>query len=318
MKKSILALAATLALSSSALAGTIYPYTYQNCEDSVTINAAPKRAVVNDINHIDMAIALGIQGQMAGISGVDNKATKAMLDAIPGIPEVAIKYPNLENILGVNADFYVSGWNYGMKVGGAVTPKTLKEHGVNTFVLKESCIHVMKMPKQASIELLYDDILRLGAIFDKNERAQELVEGWKKELRETLAKIKNPQKIKVALYDSGTEKAFTAGKYAMPTALIEAVGAVNVMDDWEKNWGTVPFEQLASKQPEFLILVDYIDSQNAENSRKFLEQHPLMKETPAVKNKRYLVLDYTEITPSPANIPAIIKLAKALYPGDFE
>ncbi len=39
-----------------------------------------------------------------------------------------------------------------------------------------------------------------------------------------------------------------------------------------------------------------------------------MKLTPAVKNQRYLKLQYAELTPGPANIKAVEKLSSALYP----
>jgi iron complex transport system substrate-binding protein len=37
-----------------------------------------------------------------------------------------------------------------------------------------------------------------------------------------------------------------------------------------------------------------------------------MKETDAVKNERYVALRYAELTPGPANIDAIEKIAKAM------
>jgi len=53
----------------------------------------------------------------------------------------------------------------------------------------------------------------------------------------------------------------------------------------------------------------------ADSLRRFLENHPLMKQTPAVKQQRYLKLQYAELTPGPANINAAEKLAHALYPA---
>ena len=66
-------------------------------------------------------------------------------------------------------------------------------------------------------------------------------------------------------------------------------------------------------EPEFIILLDYQAGAGADNLRRFLESHPLMKLTPAVKQSRYLKLQYAELTPGPANIKAIEKLANALY-----
>ncbi|OOL11373.1 hypothetical protein BXQ27_33330, partial [Klebsiella aerogenes] len=51
----------------------------------------------------------------------------------------APKYPTLETLLAAEPDFFFAGWNYGMKVGGEVTPDTLSKYGIKTFVLSESC-----------------------------------------------------------------------------------------------------------------------------------------------------------------------------------
>lgn len=40
------------------------------------------------------------------------------------------------------------------------------------------------------------------------------------------------------VYDSGEDKPFTSGKYAMPTAIIEAAGGKNVMEAVDTSWGT--------------------------------------------------------------------------------
>ncbi len=42
-----------------------------------------------------------------------------------------------------------------------------------------------------------------------------------------------------------------------------------------------------------------------------------MKETDAVKNKRFVALRYEELTPGPDNVKAIDKIARALHPEAF-
>lgn len=43
-----------------------------------------------------------------------------------------------------------------------------------------------------------------------------------------------------------------------------------------------------------------------------------MKKTPAVRQHRYLKLQYAELTPGPANINAVEKLARAMYGAEGE
>lgn len=79
--------------------------------------------------------------------------------------------------------------------------------------------------------------------------------------------------------------------------------------------GTTSWESVATAEPDFIILLDYQTGSGADSLRRFLENHPLMKQTPAVKRQRYLKLQYAELTPGPANINAAEKLAHAMYPA---
>ncbi|TJW44492.1 MAG: ABC transporter substrate-binding protein, partial [Mesorhizobium sp.] len=50
---------------------------------------------------------------------------------------------------------------------------------------------------------------------------------------------------------------------------------------------------------------------------EFLKVHPAMKETDAVRNERFIALRYAELTPGPANIEGIGKIARAMHPEAF-
>lgn len=103
----------------------------------------------------------------------------------------------------------------------------------------------------------------------------------------------------------------------MPSALIREAGGVNIMDDMETSWGTTSWETVAARNPQFLVLLDYQDDAGYQKLLNFLKSHPAMKETDAVKNERFVALRYAEITPGPANIEAIGKIARAMHPEAF-
>ena len=69
---------------------------------------------------------------------------------------------------------------------------------------------------------------------------------------------------------------------------------------------------MAARNPQFLVLLDYQDGNGVTKLLQFLKAHPAMKETDAVKNERYVALRYAGLTPGPANIEAIEKMAKAM------
>ena len=59
-----------------------------------------------------------------------------------------------------------------MKPGGDVTPDTLAPFGIKTMVLTESCIHLNKDRPEASMDLLFDDVVRLGTVMDVKDKAE--------------------------------------------------------------------------------------------------------------------------------------------------
>ncbi|MBD5770847.1 ABC transporter substrate-binding protein [Marinomonas colpomeniae] len=289
-----------------------YPVQIQSCDRTVIFNQAPKAAIPNDSNLTEMMLALRLQDHMVGFTGVSGWKT---LDAelrkdIGELPELSPKYPTKEVLLGANADFYFAGWNYGMRVGGGVTPDTLAPLGIKVYELTESCIHIMDKPK-VSMNDMYNDLLNLGRIFNVEERANNLVNDYKRELdafQENLAPLAQP--VSVFVYDSGEEQPFTAGRHAMPTALIEAAGGKNIVDDVRKSWIQIGWESVIDRAPEVILIVNYGEV-TAQQKIDFLRNNTAFSDIPAVKNNRFVVLEYVEATPGPRNIEAIKRLAKA-------
>lgn len=318
--KPMIYLAAGIATAITATsAAADYPITVDSCGKQLTFNAAPDRAVVHDLNMTEMFFALGLQEHMVGVTGITGwyKTDDTFKAQLGDIPELAPKYPTIENLVSVSPDLFFAGWYYGMKPGGEVTPDTLAPFDVNTLVLTESCIHLDKEVPAASMDLLFGDMLKLGQIFDKTAEAEALVADWQADLVKISDTVGGTPPTRIFLYDSGEEQPFTAGRYAIPTAMMAAAGGQNVLDDWETSWGRTSWETVAARNPEFLILLDYQDDAGYQKLLDFLKSHPAMSQTDAVKNERFLPLRYAELTPGPANIEAIRKLATAMHGVQF-
>ncbi|WGV18063.1 ABC transporter substrate-binding protein [Fuscovulum ytuae] len=290
-----------------------YPVTVQSCSRSVTFDAAPARAISNDSNLTEMMLVLGLRDRMVGYTGISGWKTldEEMREGVAELPELSAKYPTKEVLAGAEADFFFAGWNYGMKVGGEVTPETVEPLGIKVYELTESCIHIGPKAK-SSMEDMYVDILNLGRIFGVEAKAEELVAGWKARLADLTAGVDRSAPLRVFVYDSGEEAPFTAGAYAMPTALIEAAGGRNILDDLEKSWAEVGWEAVVERNPEMIVIVNYGDV-TAEQKIAFMKGNPAFASIDAVKNDRFVVLDYVEATPGPRNIKAVEKLIAGFW-----
>ncbi|MGH1417047.1 MAG: ABC transporter substrate-binding protein [Pelagimonas sp.] len=308
MKHSALTLGLLFA-SGAAFAET----TVNSCNREVTFDTPPKAAISNDVNLTEMMLVLGLADKMVGYTGISGWKTldEEMRDGVEALPELSAKYPTKEVLIGADADFFFAGWNYGMKVGGEVTPETLAPFDIKVYELTESCIHIGAKPK-VSMDDMYNDILNLGRIFDIEAKAQELVDGYKTELADFSATLQTGDPLRVFVYDSGEDTPFTAGRYAMPTALIEAAGGQNILDDFEKSWATVTWEEVVERNPEVVVIVNY-GNVTAEEKRAFMMGNPAFADMDAVKNDRFVVLEYVEATPGPRNIKAVQKLATGFW-----
>ena len=316
MKYFLSVLAVVFIATNAAISASI---TVNNCGQELRFDTPPKRMVVHDINISEMAFALGLQDRIVGLTGISGwyKVTSEFEKKRGDIPELAPKYPTLENLVAAEPDLFLAGWYYGMKPGGDVTPETLSPYGIKTLILTESCIHLDKSRLAASLDLLYNDILRLGTIFGKEAHANLLIDDWRAKIANIQQRISDRKTKRVFLYDSGEDKPFTAGKYAMPTAMIAAAGGVNVTADMEISWGPTSWESVAVANPEFFIFLDYQNGRGAGELLEFLKAHPVMKDTDGIRNGRFVALRYEELTPGPANIAAIDKIARAMYPDAF-
>ncbi|QMV63384.1 ABC transporter substrate-binding protein [Pseudomonas berkeleyensis] len=311
----------TLVLSSLLLASPASPAwaaTVTSCDRQVTIEQPPQRAVSHDVNMTAMLLALGLRERMAGYTGISGWKTldpdmRAQLD---GLPELAARYPSLENLLDAGTDFVFAGWNYGMRIGGEITPASLARFDIPVYELSESCAHVMP-GRVASLDDVYNDLRNLGRIFAVVDRAEALVQGMQVRVAAVQARLGvQPTRPRVFVYDSGEDVPFSAGRLGMPQPLIEAAGGRNVMDSVAANWMKVGWESVVEEDPELILIVDY-GERTAAQKRDFLLQHPALQGVTAIREQRFVVLSYLAVTPSLDNAAAIETLAAALHPEVF-
>ena len=310
--RSLLSLALLLGTAQAFAEATHYPLKIQSCNREVTFNQAPEHAVSHDINMTQMMLALGLKSRMVGYSGVTGwkSVTPQMAQLLDGLPELASKYPSVETLLNANVDFFFAGWDYGMRVGGDLTPQTLQPLGINVLELTESCAFVMKRPA-ATLDDTYNDLRNLGKIFDVQERANALITRMQAQVAD-IQKNLPAEKPRVFLYDSGEDRAMTSGRLGMPQALIEAAGGRNILDDVDASWTRINWETVVERNPQVIVIVDYSEI-SAAQKQQFLLDNPALQAVDAIKHQRFIVIPYVQATPGIDNVLAVQTLAKGFH-----
>ncbi|WP_420233867.1 ABC transporter substrate-binding protein [Pseudomonas sp. ABY48] len=310
--RSLLLLPLLLSSAHAVAEATHYPLTIQSCNRQVVFNEAPRHAVSHDINMTQMMLALGLKPRMVGYSGISGwkSVTPEMARILDGLPELAAKYPSVETLLNANVDFFFAGWDYGMRVGGDLTPQTLQPLGINVYELTESCAFVMKRPA-ASLEDTYNDLRNLGKIFDVQDRANALIATMQAQVAD-VRKHLPAQQPRVFLYDSGEDRAMTSGRLGMPQALIDAAGGRNILDDVETSWTRVNWENVVERNPQVIVIVDYGEV-SAEQKQQFLLNNPALQSVEAIQQRRFIVIPYVQATPGIDNVLAVQTLARGFH-----
>ncbi|MHC8322584.1 ABC transporter substrate-binding protein [Pseudomonas sp. GB2N2] len=310
--RSLMCVAVLLGSAQAQAEATRYPLTIQSCNREVTFAQAPKHAVSHDINMTQMMLALGLKPSMAGYSGVSGwkSVTPDMQTILNGLPELAEKYPSVETLLNANVDFFFAGWDYGMRVGGDLTPQTLQPLGINVYELTESCAFVMQRPA-ATLEDTYNDLRNLGKIFDVQDRANRLIANLQAQVAEVRKNLP-ADKPRIFLYDSGEDRAMTSGRLGMPQALIDAAGGRNILDDVDASWTRVNWENVVERNPQVIVIVDYGEVTAAQKVQ-FLLDNKALQSVDAIKNQRFIVIPYVQATPGIDNVRAVETLAKGFH-----
>ena len=310
--RSCLSLVMLLGSVQALAEATRYPLTIKSCNREVTFKQAPKHALSHDINMTQMMLALGLKPRMAGYSGISGwkAVTPEMQGILEGLPELAAKYPSVETLLNANVDFFFAGWDYGMRIGGDLTPQTLQPLGINVYELSESCAFVMKRPP-ASLEDTYNDLRNLGRIFDVQDRANALIADMQAQVA-NIRKDLPAEKPRVFLYDSGEDRAMTSGSLGMPQALIDAAGGRNVLEDVDASWTRVNWETVVERNPQVIVIVDYSEV-TADQKIQFLLSNKALQSVDAIRHQRFIVIPYVQATPGIDNVLAVATLAKGFH-----
>jgi iron complex transport system substrate-binding protein len=298
-----------------------YPVTVDSCGRQVTFESPPKSALAFETNEIEIMLALGLENEMVGywISGVPvGQEYQEKIQNIPRMSNITWPPPAMELILSYNPDFVFGAWDYNFGEETGVTPEKLEQVGVKSYELAESCINV-GVPPTTTLESTYQDIMNIGTIFGKKDRAQALVNEMQANIEnvtQTIGQATTP--LRGLYYGGGAEAAFTAGKYAMASKMMSAVGASNILSDVEDDWiPAAGWETIIERDPEF-IMIDDTPWESAQHRIDTLKSLPQLANITAIREERFIVFPWTYILPGMEMDEGITMLAKNLYPDRFK
>nr|WP_120491383.1 ABC transporter substrate-binding protein [Corynebacterium lactis] len=302
--------------------------TLTNCGEEVTYPATAKKMVINDGNIISLALAAGAADQISAVSSVNRDLpilSSAYGDAINQKTQISKEYPNLEEVLAAEPDVFIAGWGYGFGEDKGLTPDALKEHGIGSYILTESCRQAdnegaaqngngdpgHKRGVVDPWEAIRIDLRNIAKLTGNEGTADKVVADIDARLEKLQAAPQAGKKPVGFVFDSAGDAPFTSGAFGAPQGILDKAGAVNGTESIKDTWTTTTWENIAQMQPDFITLVEY-PGQSFEEKIKALRTNPATKDLPAVKENRFINLPYAMWTESPLNVDAAEHVRKGL------
>ena len=277
----------------------------QTGKGSYVYTEPPSRAITLNQHVTDVMLALELQDHMVGTAYIDDEILPQYQEAYRSVPVLAEEYPSREVILAQDPDFIYGGFRSAFGDDAAGSQEELNKLGIGTFLTSSIC----NVGSPDSLDDVYTDIRTVGKIFGVSDRAEALVKDMEREVADAALQAGGSgDALRVFMFDSGDDAPYTAVCCSMFTNMIETAGAENIFDDVDGRWKTVSWEEVIDRDPELIVLTE-ADWSTSQEKIDLLLGDPALADITAVKEQRFLVLQFSFLVPGIRNATAITQLA---------
>ncbi|WP_082232774.1 ABC transporter substrate-binding protein [Halobacillus massiliensis] len=281
--------------------------TIKNYDRELSITEKPSKVLTLGPNATELFIALGLSDYVIGNS-LDNHSRGALPqyeEAYEQIPELTYGSATREAVLTSGADFiYGIDWEFGEE---GLNIDELKDYGITTYVNSAS-----------TLEETYKEINDIGKIFNAEDKADAFIADQKERISNVEDKVSQEDPVDVLVYDSGGEGVFTAGGTNFETLLIGSAGGKNIFDDVTyKQWATVSYEEVLSRDPDVIVIHDY-DKPSLDQKIKEIKNHPVLSQLESVQNENFVTISLESVLPGNRMAYSIETFAEGFYPDTFD
>ena len=296
-----------------------YPVTIENFNtqgepEQQTFTKPPERVVAVWQNSIETLLALGVGDRIIAGNGVPDKKffRKEYQEQYNKIPYTGLQLLDLETTMMLKPDLLV-GWHstFGPKV--LRTTDFWHKRGVNTFIARSS----IGDGKPRTLQNEYKDILDLGKIFDKNERAQQLVGQMQQEVNFAISQTASYKKRpRVLVLEFLGKEPTVYGEKSLAGNIVKELHG-ELLAEKQRSIG---FEQVVELDPDVIFVV-VIESHygHEQDMVDRVTKHKALKNLRCVQQGRVIPLPFYGIYSSGVRTYDGIKIiAAGMYPDLYK
>lgn len=267
--------------------------------NEVTIEEQPQSIVSLLPSSTETLFALGLDGEIVGVSDYDNYPAEVAEKEKVGAMDL-----NLEAILALQPDIAFLQEYHAENAADAITQ--LQEVGVAVVIVETG----------STFEAVYDSIKMMGTATGKVKEAEQMVTDMQEKVNELKEKAETVTETKKVWVEIAPQPdIFTAGSGTYINEMLEMIGAENVAGDLE-GWPKVSEEEAVHLNPD-VILTTY-SFYEADAVEQVLAREG-WQEVQAVKNSDVYDVDSDMVTRAgPRLVDGMEEIAKAVYPDVFQ
>lgn len=306
---------------------TVYPLTittYNYAKEPVqyTFEKAPERVWAQNQDNIEILLALGLADRIVGACGLDGEVREDLQDEFAKI-NYYDHMPSKEEVVALSPDF-ITGWysTFSDKRLGDVDFWHARK--VGTYMALNSACRGPAAENPQTVEHECQDILTLGEIFDVQERAEELVEEIRTELRQIDEFLADKTRLTAAVLEDegGTYRVY--GEDVLGGNVAIHGGAELVAGKHGEN-GNIGAEDLVALNPDAIFMVWYdgysvgdVDYAG-DHVVKLITENPAFSSLDAVKNGRVFPINLSGIYCSGLRtLDGVLAVSTHLYPELYQ
>ncbi|MER5966640.1 ABC transporter substrate-binding protein [Streptomyces sp. NPDC002057] len=291
-----------------------------SCGREVSFAGPPARTVALDQTSTETLLELGLQDRMAGTANLKTKIPAVYEAAYAKVPVIAPKIATGEQLRAATPDFVVAGSTDLYTKDRAGTREELAALKVPTFVSAVDCPQQNPAGK-TPFELLFSDYENLGKLFGAEKKAGALAADQRAAVAEAgKTAAKAPQGADrptvVYLYSVFNGMPYVAGGTSLPSEMSRIIGAENAFDDIAEDWPEVSWEEVARRDPDFIVIGDLSErgrpGDSAAEKRATMTGHPVISKLAAVRDNKILQVPGIELDPSVRSVHALGLLAQGM------
>ena len=293
---------------------TIENYNTQGEPEQMTYTKPPERVVAVWQNSIETLLALGVGDRIIAGNGVPDKKffRKEYQEQYSKIPYTGLQLLDLETTMMLKPDLIV-GWH------STFAPKVLRptdfwhKRGVNTFIARSSMIS----NTGRTLENEYKDILDLGKIFDKNERAEQIVSEMQQEVNFAISRTADyPKRPRALVLEFMGKEPTVYGEKSLAGNIVKELHGELLAEKQR----AIGLEQVVELDPDVIFIV--VTEFNYGREQDMLDRvikHKALKHLRCVQQGRVVALPLYAIYSSGVRTYDGIKIiATGMYPDLYK